>query len=268
MSDPKCFLVVSRMKIFICILSSWFSTLQTILKKQGIEEKCCSRKCRLLGPFSFHYRANAITCKSRLQRFLNCAALMAVWRKTNDPMHPNFKDGCQTSKTRERYQKGIFEAPHSIKTSRCHLKTTAEFLKTFLLYFCLSSSYKDDPIFSISCPIIIYSIVHYHLICLQKGTALNCNSSISTSQHGRTTALLSLYITVQLQEHPAPINISHKYSYKYIPPATLWDNIQDHPSLTQNWVTSATWHSFVHHSTASCWPQEWMGHDQIGSTSQ
>lgn len=121
-----------------------------------------------------------------------------------------------------------------VKTSRCHLKTTAEFLKIFLLYFCLSSSYKDDPISSISCPIIIYSIVHYNLIRLQKGTALNCISSISTSQHGRTTALLSLYITVQLQEHPAPINISHKYSYKYIPPATLWDNIQDHPSLTQN----------------------------------
>lgn len=132
----------------------------------------------------------------------------------------------------------------------------------------LSSSYQDDPISSVSCPIIIHSIVHYNLIHLQKCTVLNCNSTISTSQQRRTTALLSFCITVQLQGHPSPINISHKYSYKYIPPATLWDNIQDHPALTQNWVTSATWHSFVHHSIASCWPQEWMGHNQIGSMSQ
>lgn len=113
LSLPECFLVVSTMKTFICVLSVWFSTLANCSAptKQGIEEKCCSRKCRLLMPFTFHYRANATT--SRLQRFLNCAALAAVWRKTNGPMHSNFKDGCQTSKASERYQNGIFEVPHS-----------------------------------------------------------------------------------------------------------------------------------------------------------
>lgn len=81
LSLPECFLVVSTMKTFICVLSVWFSTLANCSAptKQGIEEKCCSRKCRLLMPFTFHYRANATT--SRLQRFLNCAALAAVWRK-------------------------------------------------------------------------------------------------------------------------------------------------------------------------------------------
>lgn len=149
MSDPKCFLAVSRMKIFISVLSIWFSTLANYSAptKKGIENKCYSRKCRLLMPFTFHYRANVITCKSRLQGFLNCAALVAVWRKTNGTMHPNFKDGCQTLKARERYQKGIFEVPHSIKSDgsqsiHMSFKNYSKLLKIFLLYFCFQKLFS------------------------------------------------------------------------------------------------------------------------------
>lgn len=119
---------------------------------------------------------------------------------------------------------------------------------------------KVTLFFPVSCPIISYSLVQYNLIQLQKLPVLNHNCIISTTQQRRMTFFFFFFIL----HYSTSLGIPSTETQKYIPPAVLWHNIQEHSALTQNRIISAPQQSFVHHTIASTLPQKSMGLKQIG----
>lgn len=122
---------------------------------------------------------------------------------------------------------------------------------------------KVTLFFPVSCPIISYSLVQYNLIQLQKLPVLNHNCIISTTQQRNDFFFFFFYIL----HYSTSLGILSTETQKYIPPAVLWHNIQEHSALTQNHIISAPRQSFVHHTIASTWPQKSMGLKQTDSTS-